>query len=280
MKFRILFLVSLFTSSSYSINLDYNKCLQLIRLPMIIYDYRKTITYNTTDEIDPKSSSDVLTLLKRTAPNGKVITFIDDERNGLQTGITKSSKQKRICIVFRGSEELNDWYYNLMIQKVHLKDGIRVHEGFLKQLNSNNNYRKIADILSHEISKHPDYEIFVLGHSLGASLSTLFGYQFSKESSSLINVVSFASPRVGNLNFKKDFEKQSNLVHYRITNKRDIVPALPIVNYHHVGEHIHMDGKSFEIKGGNNLFTSWSVKDHDISSYYKSMKDGYGWNKM
>ena len=280
MKLKNLFLTTFFFPKILSINLDYSKCLQLIRLPMIVYDYRKSISYNSSSEINSETSNDILNSLKNSAPNGRVITFIDDHRNGLQTGITKSSTQKRICVVFRGSEEINDWYHNLMIQKVHLKNGIKVHEGFLKQLNSNNNYRKIADTLLSEISKNPDYEVFILGHSLGASLSTLFGYQFSKETTALINVVSFASPRVGNINFKNDFEKQSNLIHYRITNKRDIVPALPILMYHHVGEHIHMDGNKFKMKNGNTLFTSWSVKDHDIASYYKSMNDGKGWDML
>jgi len=249
---------------------------------MIIYDYKKTISFDSSTEINADFKNDILISLKQTAPNGKVINYIDDNRNGLQTGITKSFSQKRICVVFRGSEEINDWYHNLMIKKVSINNirSIRVHEGFFKQLNSNNNYRKIADILLEEISKNPDYEVFVLGHSLGASLSTLFGYQFSKETSALINVVTFAGPRVGNLNFKKDFEKQHNLIHYRITNKHDIVPALPIINYHHVGEHIHMNGKSFEKKNGNSLFTSWSVKDHDIKSYYDSLKNGDDWELL
>ena len=280
MKIPFLFLTAFLFPGTISINLEYSKCLQLIRLPMIIYDYRKTISYNSSSEINCETSSGILTSLKNSAPNGKVISFIDDSRNGLQTGITKSSTQKRICVVFRGSEEINDWYHNLMIQKTHLKNGVKVHEGFLRQLNSNNNYRKIADILSSEISKNPDYEVFILGHSLGASLSTLFGYQFSKETNSIINVVSFASPRVGDINFRNDFEKQSNLIHYRITNKRDIVPALPILMYHHVGTHIHMDGRKFKIKDGNTLFTSWSIKDHDIASYYKSMNDGKDWDLL
>lgn len=260
--------------------IEYVTALQLIRLPMLIYDYHKSFDYKSVDEI----SNDTTTLLNISnyAPNGEVKLFIDDKESGLQAGITNSAKQKRICVVFRGSEERLDWYHNFLVRKRKIGEGnIRVHSGFYKQLHENGNYERITDVLQREIAQHPSYDIYVLGHSLGGGLSTLFGYLFAIEATSkTINVVSFASPRVGNKSFKKVFEGQPNLHHFRFTNKRDMVPAIPMMRYHHVGYHIHMDGKLFRKGTGNTLFKSWSIKDHDMNSYYDSLKKGRGWRNL
>jgi triacylglycerol lipase len=234
---------------------------------------------NNTHDI--KNSTTILGSISKYAPNGEVLAFIDDDKSGLQVGLTKSSKQKRLCVVFRGSEEPRDWYHNAQFRKRRIEqNNVYVHQGFYKQLYDNGNYDKISKLLSDEIKKNPDFEVYILGHSLGASLSTLFGYIYSKETDHLITILSFASPRVGNLKFKKEFQKRSNLIHYRFTNKRDIVPALPILRYHHTGYHIHMDGEMFKKGRGNSLLTSWSIQDHNIKSYYDNLKSARGWDKV
>ena len=51
------------------------------------------------------------------SPNGTVEEFIDDHESGLKVGITHSGTYKRICVVFRGSDSLIDWYYDLKVLK-------------------------------------------------------------------------------------------------------------------------------------------------------------------
>ena len=176
--------------------------------------------------------------------NGEIKLFIDDSKSGLQAGITKSDKFKRICVVFRGTEQKIDWYHNLLAWKYKLpKFKCRVHKGFYKQLNDNNNFIKISEKLNFEILKNPSYTVYILGHSLGASLASLFGFLYANMNNNFITVITFACPRVGDKNFKELFENQSNLKHYRFTNKNDIVPNLPIINYHHTGIHINIKNK-------------------------------------
>jgi hypothetical protein len=266
-------------SVGQGVRLEYAKCLQLIRLPMLVYDYNKLFVYNTTNQI--KNPTKILSGISDYAPNGEVVLFVDDRSTGLQAGITKSSKQQRICVVFRGSEERLDWYHNSLFQKRRVdRVGSYVHTGFYKQLHDNHSYDKLTEVLRREMEAHPHYEVFVMGHSLGGALATLYGYHISKQTPRPITIISFASPRIGNYQFKKEFERCSNLHHYRFTNKRDIVPAFPMIRYHHVGEHIHMNGKRFMKGHGNSLFSSWSVKDHDIDSYYASLKKGKGWDAL
>jgi triacylglycerol lipase len=127
--------------------------------------------------------------------------------------------------------------------------------------------------------EHPDFSLYVTGHSLGAALATLCGFMFSQEFKNQITVVSFASPRVGDAEWKNAFEKQHNLIHYRIANDRDIVTAFPMYKYHHVGKTIRLFENSYSIFVDNSkfnwydftLFQCWRIGDHDCDFYYKRL---------
>jgi triacylglycerol lipase len=247
---------------------------------MLIYDYPEKIPYNTTQQItDP---TDLLSNLSTYAPNGRVLLFIDDKKSGLQAAITKSSEQKRLCVVFRGSQERADWSHNKLFRKRPIyRDGdATVHRGFYKQLVNNGHFTTIVGKLQREIDDNPNYEIFVLGHSLGASLGTIFGFLFSNLTEHLVTLVTFGSPRVGNKQFKQQFENQSNLIHYRITNQRDIATAFPIVGYHHVGKHIHIEKNRFKRGRVHTIFNSWSLQDHKMISYYNNFKRAKCWSAL
>ena len=266
-------------SFSNAIKLEYTTTLQLIRLPLLIYDYNKK--YNYTSVKDIKNDTRILNELSDYAPNGKVKLFLDDPKSGLQVGITKSDKFKRICVVFRGTEQKIDWYHNLLAWKYKLPNfKCKVHKGFYKQLNDYDNFIKISDQLNLEISENPSYSVYILGHSLGAALASIFGFLYSNISNYFITVITFASPRVGDKKFRELFENQSNLKHYRFTNKNDIVPNLPIINYHHTGIHININNNKFKLGKKNTVLNSFSIKDHDINDYYENLKKGKGWDSL
>ena len=96
-----------------------------------------------------------------------------------------------------------------------------------------------------------------------------------------MKVVSFASPRVGNYAWKKSFEEQTNLTHYRITNKRDIVTAFPIYKYYHVGINIQLSNNKYKLcEDSSNkkwyeetIFTCWNPYEHFCDLYYKRLTD-------
>jgi triacylglycerol lipase len=235
---------------------------------------------NPLSEVNETRQEAFLEIAKK-SPHGKIVKFISDEETDLQVGITISETNKRICVIFRGSESRADWYYDLQVIKKDLGDNIRVHQGFYNQLYKNNNYDKITNVVVDLLKQkqYYDYQVYITGHSLGAALSTLYGYQLSKNIHQEIVVASFASPRVGNSAFREDFDDRNNLTHYRFTNNRDIVTAAPMIYYQHVGQNIQLFDDNYKFFPNYeynswfsfSLFSCFRVSDHDCDLYYKRL---------
>lgn len=277
--------------------IPHDDVVELLRITILVYNYGKTFTIEDENEtietfvnkLSKNGTADKIGLsdtrksilldVAKNTPSGKVHTFISNTDSDVQVGITINKIDKRICVVFRGSESTKDWFYDLKIHKRHLKDDIWVHSGFYQQLYENGVYDKILTSVKQILDEHPDFSLYVTGHSLGAALATLCGFMFSQELKTQITVVSFASPRVGNAEWKNAFEKQHNLVHYRIANNRDIVTAFPVYNYHHVGKTIRLFENSYSIFLDNSKFSwydftllqCWRIGDHDCDFYYKRL---------
>ena len=280
----------------------------LLGLTMLVYDYSKKFTLEEDETIETfvsglKSNKEemkslefsdersiVLNQLNERSPQGKVVTFISDEETDIQVGVTTSEINKRISVIFRGSESKADWYYDLMIFKTKILDNkyenVQVHSGFHTQLHKNNVYEKLINVVKKLKTKHPDYNIYITGHSLGAALSTLFGFELANEIDNKVTVVSFASPRIGNPEFRTAFDKKDNLEHYRVSNDRDIVTAGPMINFQHVGTNIALsDDKCeiFKLYDYNtwfkfSLFNCWKVSDHNVDLYYTRLCK-FHWNE-
>jgi hypothetical protein len=84
----------------------------------------------------------------------------------------------------------------------------------------------------------PITSVTVLGHSLGAALATLAAAQIAFSSSptgGLLELQTYASPRVGLLDFMTSFNHAVPTT-FRIWNTLDIVPQVPTFPYIHVGQ--------------------------------------------
>ena len=273
--------------------ISHKTCLEMAGITMLVYDYVKKFKLNQNETIESfvtniidedmckfsECRQEVLKNMKEYAPYGCVEFFINDNNSDLQVGVTTSEVNKRIVVVFRGSESRTDWMYDLMITKIRLRDNVYVHQGFHRQLHENNNYESLVEKVKELIEKYPDYEIYITGHSLGAALATLFGYELSHEIENNIKVISFASPRVGNQYFKTSYEAKENLTHYRITNDRDVVTAFPMYRYKHIGTNICLHQDNYEVYEKYeytmfkySLFNCWRVSDHNIELYYNRLK--------
>lgn len=104
----------------------------------------------------------------------------------------------------------------------YVSDKCYVHEGIFHI------YRSCRDTILTHINKLPTYkEVLITGHSLGGALSTLLTLD-SIHSTNFSNIsqVNFASPKVGDTNFKHLFQ---NVVtnSLRFVNIYDIIPLLP-----------------------------------------------------
>ena len=265
----------------------------LAQLTMLVYEYGVSITPENQTPIETFVSElingkretlknqlrmDVITELAKNSPNGRVLKFFSNEQTDLQVGITVSDSNKRISVVFRGSESKSDWYYDLSLFKVQLHDDVYVHGGFHKQLHNENMYENINNELMNALTECPDYEIYVTGHSLGGALATLYGYELSKVISNNVTVVSFASPRVGNTPFRREYDASPNLMHYRITHNRDMVTSAPSINYYHTGVAVALKETTYSVYYTYDyswykysLFRCWSAGDHSMDLYYKCL---------
>ena len=281
--------------------INHEEIVDLLKLTMLIYNYGKDFSLKNGEDIEEfignlkkeenKNLLDNLNDLRKEAlysiaensPHGKILGFVNTSETDLQCAVTISHAKKRLNIIFRGSESKSDWYYDLKVFKHKLeekfqgnKDNVYVHLGFWQQLMNNNSYLNILKLVKEGLSEHPDYELFVSGHSLGGALCTLFGYLLSCEMLNKVTVVSFASPRVGNDEWKEVFDSKENLIHYRVTNNRDIVTAAPMWGYKHTGHNIRLYDNTYKFYPDYSynpwwefsLFNCWSVGDHDCDLYY------------
>tara|TARA_Y200000002_G_scaffold382007_1_gene397656 strand:- start:608 stop:1492 length:885 start_codon:yes stop_codon:yes gene_type:complete len=281
--------------------IKHDEIVDLLKLTMLIYNYGKDFTVKSGQDIQEfiKSLSkeenknllenvndlrkEVLYSIAENSPHGEILGFVNTAETDLQCAVTISHAKKRINIIFRGSESKSDWYYDLKIFKHKLEekyqsdnDDVYVHLGFYEQLKNNNSYENILKLVKEGLVSHPEYELYITGHSLGGALCTLFGYLLSCELLNKVTVVSFASPRVGNEEWKKVFDSKKNLIHYRVTNNRDVVTAAPMWGYKHTGHNIRLFEDSYIYYPDYSyngwwefsLFNCWSVGDHDCDLYY------------
>ena len=140
-------------------------------------------------------------------------------------------------VVFRGSDEITDIWIDATIKSVPLLVGkvltdknIRVHRGFLAQLN---NYNFIQQIMK-SVRVEECSNIYVIGHSLGSALGLIQGYYMHHAVKDLdigISIVSVGGPVVGTSSWVKSFNaifcngnKKRNF--HRLINERDIIPNI------------------------------------------------------
>ncbi len=117
-------------------------------------------------------------------------------------------------LVFRGSQNFQDWLANLNALPVAcpgLGKG-QVHQGFRDSLMVG--WREIAEALDQETAP-----LFYTGHSLGGALAVLAAAHRPPRA-----LYTFGAPKVGDQFFCRALQA---VPHYRLVNGHDIVPSLP-----------------------------------------------------
>ena len=164
--------------------------------------------------------------------------------DGKATQCYLASNEKYAVVAFRGSEAklrdgdsnvghiFADWMANFNFAPEPWEQGGKVHRGFKGAL----------DEVWDELEEHILYlqknnrKIWMTGHSLGAALATLAADRYGN----VQGLYTYGSPRVGDQNFKEDF----NVNAYRFVNNNDIVTKVPPASmYVHVGELKYIDSK-------------------------------------
>jgi len=217
--------------------IDYNTTLNLLLYSIIIYKlnndeiniYNKNILKNHFINLQYKSIY---------TKNDELLKIFYCEITNILCMIIRNNKEKIIKIIFRGTKNTKNLYYNLNIQLKPIKFldniNIKIHEGFYNHFFENNFYNKIKNFLQKIDCKN--YLFQLSGHSLGANLSILCGYFLSYIFyQNKILIVSFGSSKIGNEHFKQSFDNKDNILCYRFINQSDYINNLPPIHYYHIG---------------------------------------------
>jgi hypothetical protein len=155
------------------------------------------------------------------------------ERLGLRTlsfknKLTRTRGFLGVCdthavLAFRGSDPvtLQTWVTDVIVKLVTCDeyDG-RVHHGFSSVLRQT--WKKVERILEAVEGK----PLFLAGHSMGGALAVLTACRLAKVDRPAVATYTFGSPRIGDLTFCLGY----SLPTYRIVNRLDLVPELPLAS--------------------------------------------------
>jgi predicted lipase len=136
-----------------------------------------------------------------------------------------------------------------------------VHSGFAKA------YEEIRDLQDTVIKK--DKPLVVSGHSLGGATATVAALDLKQRGYDVHSVYTYGSPRVGYSDFKEIYEG-AKIPTYRFVNAYDVVPRIPKINYHHVGEPYFLttDGKIQDRQQSAWNLWPWQVPQQRVESHH------------
>jgi len=172
-------------------------------------------------------------------PSIKLEYIVENKGSKALQGYDKYTNS--IFVAFRGSSNIQNWIENIKVNKISPYNNtfIEVEKGFYNEYS----YIKydLLNNIHNLVQKYNTNNIFITGHSAGASMSILMTYDILTLYSNytMFGIIHFGSPRVGNEEFVKDFNKYS-ILSYRVTHYYDIVPHVPeeFLGYHHIANEI------------------------------------------
>tara|TARA_B100001564_G_C20641307_1_gene672262 strand:- start:153 stop:812 length:660 start_codon:yes stop_codon:yes gene_type:complete len=175
-----------------------------------------------------------------------------------------------VTIVFRGTNSLRDWKYDLQILRkcTGYLNNTFVHTGFLKQ------YESVRERL-HQYMNPDVKHVICVGSSLGGALSTICALDMKLTFPFLekVSCITCGSPRVGGTRFAKLFnEKVDNS--YRYVAYKDPVTFSPLpLRFRHVkgGKKVRAD--SLEMSEPDvYCFCGCRISDHSCDTYIECLK--------
>lgn len=190
-----------------------------------------------------------------------IVKYLDN--NGSQAYIIENKNE--MIISFRGTEltQYSDIIADIdFIKEKDITDCGYIHKGFKKHLDL------IWDDLLLVI-KPNNKPLYITGHSLGASMSTIAA---SRLKSSISALITFGSPRVGDSKFVNNLD----IIHYRIQNNNDIISRLPLeaMNFKHHGKCIYLNYNGIICELTNWQMFIDSIRSHLYALYNFKLFNG------
>lgn len=167
-------------------------------------------------------------------------SYSDKYRN--MVVVYKSNVENMLIVSFSGTKYLSEWVDDADFRQTspesYNDNSILVHNGFYSM------YKSMRDDFFKLLSENviQGMQIISTGHSLGGCLAALCYVDILKNLSKLnfndsikIFLYTFASPRVGNIefaNFINANNNNNNSIAYRVINTEDIIPLaiLPVIS--------------------------------------------------
>ncbi len=201
--------------------------------------------------------------------------------------------ERLLVITFRGSEtdfsdagDVVDWFNDLEVTQRPYR-GTKVHGGFARAADA-----IWPDIVASIKRWGGGRQVWLTGHSLGGAVAQLMGYNFHRVSTPVAGVVTFGSPRVGGVLWRRHIRRISlEKKNERWVNNDDPVarapfpvqPQIPLPIptsplWSHVGalHFIDWDAKRaflFEDSPGKILVPRVGFDDHSIAGYKNRIWD-------
>ena len=112
-------------------NISYNEIMIALCLSMLIYNYNENKYfiiedghtlgdfYKIIDFHFDIYQREALNYLYNICPDGKMVKFINDKERDIQCGIISSEKNKKLNIVFRGTDSFTDCLYDSLFCKTY-----------------------------------------------------------------------------------------------------------------------------------------------------------------
>lgn len=214
--------------SPYKTRLDSGNAYWMARLSTVIY------TKRSDNDAHPDEKAILLDLKMEDAG---FISVTSVDKNSAQAALIEH--ENYLCMVFRGTNELEDWLDNINVFRENVLFG-EFHRGFW------NSVEDVWDVVYSEYQRLRAIKIrplFLTGHSLGGAMATIVASRFIHQDLPFTSVYTFGQPRTLGRDTSRIYNIEANGRHHRFQNNEDIVTRVParMMGYGHVGNCLYID---------------------------------------
>jgi len=240
------------------------------------------------DGLTPQSAVDTFN------NNYNVKLWIDSQQSSTNAMVVQSKVDSSVVVVFRGSEDFDDWLTNINLFREdskfdHAPNNVKLHRGFQNAVFTEDVLPMIETKVLDLVGANSNGKLFITGHSLGGALAHITAaYMADRYQNLQVQMINFGAPRFGNKAFKEWTENNlKNLSAWRFVNRNDIVPRivprkkLGYIHAGHLFQIYRFRSKSYYRQTGQGSYdgapSSWyygtSINHHKMSVIRKQFQN-------